>query len=32
MIVSFADEETEDIFHGKKSKKALKRLNFFYGE
>lgn len=28
MIVSFADEETEDIFHGKKSKKALKRLNF----
>ncbi|MCB1116508.1 MAG: type II toxin-antitoxin system RelE/ParE family toxin [Chlamydiia bacterium] len=27
MIRSFADQETEDIFHGRRSKKALKRLS-----
>ncbi len=27
MIISFADEETQDIYNGVKSKKALKRLH-----
>ena len=27
MIKSFADQETEDIFNGKRSKKAIKRLS-----
>lgn len=27
MIVSFADSETEDIYDGKRSKKAMKRLH-----
>ena len=27
MIISFADDETRDIFDERKSKKALKRLN-----
>ncbi|MDB6081431.1 MAG: plasmid maintenance system killer protein [Chlamydiia bacterium] len=26
MIISFADEETEDIYNGKRSKKAMRRL------